>query len=67
MKKSIIKVLLLISALLCVISTALSLEGVIAGWTAAAAVVVSFPVFVLSLGLLLKASDKEGDFPFIGY
>jgi len=67
MKKNSIKAILAISALICIIAGLSAFEGYIEEWMAAALIVVSFPVFVISLGMYWKASDKEGDYPFIGY
>ena len=67
MKKGFIKLLLAISALACIIPGFLAMAGFMEEWIAAAVLVVSFPVFVVSLGLWWKASEKDGDYPFIGY
>ncbi|MDD3977920.1 hypothetical protein L1994_05635 [Methanomicrobium antiquum] len=67
MKKNSIKTILAISTLICIISAVLGFEGIIEDWICAALIVVFFPVFVISLGLYWKASDKEGDYPFVGY
>jgi MFS superfamily sulfate permease-like transporter len=67
MNKTSIKAILAISALICIIAGFSAIDGLIPEWMAAALIVVSFPIFVLSLGMYWKASDKEGDYPFIGY
>jgi len=67
MKMRSIKTLLAISAIVCIIAGFSAIDGYIEEWIAAAIVVVFFPVFVVSLGLWWKASDKEGDYPFVGY
>ncbi|MBN2733495.1 MAG: hypothetical protein JXQ82_01385 [Methanomicrobiaceae archaeon] len=67
MKKTSIKAILAISAIICITAGLFALEGIIPEWLAAAVIVVSFPAFVISLGMYWKESDKEGDYPFVGY
>ncbi len=57
----------LISALICIIASVLAFAGMIDGWLGAGIVVIAFPVFVLSLSMVLRESTKEGDYPFVGY
>ncbi|MBQ3684293.1 MAG: hypothetical protein II893_05530 [Methanomicrobium sp.] len=57
----------LISAIICITASALAFAGHIDGWLGAGIVVVAFPVFVLSLFMVLRESTKDGDYPFVGY
>ncbi|MDD4300162.1 MAG: hypothetical protein PHO78_05875 [Methanomicrobium sp.] len=67
MKKKSIKAVLAISALILAASAVLSVFNYLEEWICALIIVLSFPVFVISLGMYCKESDKDGDYPFIGY
>ena len=41
--------------------------GTISITISAIASIIVFPVFIISLGLLLSAKIKDGDIPFMGY
>ncbi|WOF15945.1 hypothetical protein F1737_04140 [Methanoplanus sp. FWC-SCC4] len=67
MDKNKIKIMLILSAVICIAAGTAAFEGLIETWIGAAFLVVFFPAFVITLGLWWKASEKEGDYPFIGY
>jgi len=61
------KALMVLSGLICLASAVLAAAGVIDAIVMVAALVIFFPLFVISTFLTWKASDREGDYPFIGY
>jgi len=67
MKKQNALMMTVLSGVVCVAASAAGSVGLIPLWAAAVLVIVSFPVFLVSLGLWWNASEKEGDTPFIGY
>lgn len=67
MKKQNALMMTALAGLVCVAASAAGSLGLLPLWTAAVLVIVSFPVFLVSLGLWWNASEKEGDTPFIGY
>lgn len=61
------KALMIVSGLICPASAILAAAGAIDMIVMVAALVIFFPLFVISTFLTWKASDHEGDCPFIGY
>lgn len=61
------KILMVVSGLVCLASAVLAAGGVIDQIVMVAALIIFFPLFVISTFLTWKASDREGDYPFIGY
>jgi len=59
--------LALVSGLLMAAGLLLNLGGIISLVVYEALLVLSFPVFVISLGLWWMARDHEADIPFLGY
>ena len=68
MKKN-MKILMVVSGLICLASAVLAGTGIIDQIVMVAALIIFFPLFVVSTFLTWKASDREGegDYPFIGY
>jgi hypothetical protein len=67
MKKNKMKILMIASGLICLASAVLAAGGAIDQIVMVAALIIFFPLFVVSTFLTWKASDREGDYPFIGY
>lgn len=61
------KTLMVVSGLVCLASAVLAAAGAIGQIVMAVALIIFFPLFVISTFLTWKASDREGDYPFIGY
>jgi len=61
------KTLMVVSGLICLASAVLAASGIIGQIVMVAALIIFFPLFVISTFLTWKASDREGDYPFIGY
>ena len=67
MKKTTITYGLAASALVIVVAWGLLAASLIPLWAAETAIVIAFPVLVLSLALRWRAPGGEEDIPFIGY
>jgi hypothetical protein len=67
MKKQNALMMTALAGVVCVAASTAGSLGLLALWASAVLVIVSFPVFLVSLGLWWNASEKEGDTPFIGY
>lgn len=67
MKKENALMMTVLSGAICVAASVAGSIGLLALWIAAVLVIVSFPFCLVALGLWWKASEKEGDTPFIGY
>lgn len=55
------------SAFICIGASVLYWVGLLPPVAAAIAMVIAFPLFVVSLGLAWMARKKEADMPFLGY
>lgn len=67
MKKNILEGIMVVTGLVCLGSGLAELAGLISQWVAALVLVLVFPFFIIALGLWCRASQKEGDYPFLGY
>jgi len=67
MKKQNALMMTALAGVVCVAASVAGSAGLIPLWSSTVLVIVSFPVFLVSLGLWWNASEKEGDTPFIGY
>lgn len=55
------------TGLVCLGSGVAEFLGLLSSWVAALVIVVVFPFFIIALGLWWRASQKKGDYPFLGY
>ena len=62
-----VKTLMIVSGLVCLASAVLAVAGIIDQILMVAALIIFFPLFVISTFFTWKASDHAGDYPFIGY
>jgi len=67
MKKNIIQGITVGTGLICLGSWLAELGGILSSWIAALVLVLVFPFFIIALGLWWRASQREGDYPFLGY
>ncbi|MDO8841840.1 hypothetical protein [Methanocalculus sp.] len=67
MKRLHIQLTAVLSGIILILSSALAYLGAITYAISALAAIIIFPAFIISIGLLLSASLKDGDIPFMGY
>ncbi|UUX92137.1 hypothetical protein [Methanoplanus endosymbiosus] len=67
MKKSTVKLVAVLSLLVCIGAEVMLRAGIADFLTAAVLMTIAFPPFVLFTGLWWKAGEGERDIPFIGY
>ena len=67
MKKESYLALMIITVVILTVASYATYSGLKPGWLPVIVIVMTFPVWVLSLFLWWNASNIEGDFPFTGY
>lgn len=67
MKKPEMLAIAIVSGMICIILPVMNAMGIVPDWLTILALLVFFPVFVISLYLWWNISGKEGDIPFVGY
>jgi hypothetical protein len=67
MKKQDALGIMLVAGVVCLFAGLGGVTATISPWLAGIVIVVTFPVFVLFLGLWWNASEGDEDIPFIGY